>query len=268
MKVQGAANRVAATAPAPAPAPAPTASAAPLGAAPLTARLAAAVSLPKATASLIPAGPAPVSPTPASSPALPKSDVLIERRPVAAPDDLARAGDAMAVGRTSEAVTLLRKVIQVEPGNERAHLALLALLAERGRDDIWRSALLDSAAALPQRFGVAAAQGLAESGRLEESLGVLQQLPEAARDVRYFSAQGATLQQLNQHAAAVTAFDAALQLAPGTSASLPSLLVAQAVSMQAVGRRAEAWQNFERVQNMSEVAADVREFAVRELKTK
>ena len=245
MKVQGSANGAATAAAATATA-ARTATAAPL---------VAAVSLPAATASLAPANPT----------ALLKPEVLIERRPAAAREDLARAGDAMAVGRTSEAVTLLRKVIQVEPGNERAHLALLALLAERGRDDIWRSALLESAAALPQRFGVAAAQGLAESGRLEESLGVLQQLPEAARDVRFFSAQGATLQQLNQHAGAVAAFDAALKLAPGTSATLPSLLVAQAVSMQAVGRRVEARQNFERVQNMSEVAADVREFAVREL---
>jgi tetratricopeptide (TPR) repeat protein len=121
---------------------------------------------------------------------------------------------------------------------------------------------------LPQRFGLAAAQSLNEAGRLEESLGVLQKLPEAARDLRYFSAQGATLQQLNQHAAAVTAFDAALQLAPGNAAQLPSLLVAQAVSMQAVGKRAQAQQNFERVQQMADVASELREFAAREIKSK
>ena len=171
----------------------------------------------------------------------------------------------MAVGRTSEAVALLRKVIQAEPGNERAHWALLSLLAERGRDDTWRAALLDSATALPQRFGLAAAQGLNEAGRLEESLGVLNKLPEAARDLRFFSAKGATLQQLNQHAAAVSAFDTALQLAPGNSTQMPSLLVAQAVSMQALGKRTEAQQNFERVQQMPDVAGDVREFAAREL---
>ena len=197
-----------------------------------------------------------------------KPEVQIERRPAAARDDLARAGDAMALGRTSEAVALLRKVIQAEPANERAHLALLSLLAERGRDDTWRAALLDSAAALPQRFGVAAAQSLNEAGRLEESLGVLQKLPEAARDMRFFSAQGATLQQLNQHAAAVTAFEAAMQLAPSNAAQLPSLLVAQAVSMQAVGKRAQAQQNFERVQQMADVASELREFAAREIKSK
>jgi Flp pilus assembly protein TadD len=208
-----------------------------------------------------------VAPATASAVAMttPKAEVQIERRPSAARDDLARAGDAMAVGRTSEAVALLRKVIQAEPSNERAHWALLSVLAERGRDDTWRAALLDSATALPQRFGLAAAQGLNEAGRLEESLGVLNKLPEAARDLRFFSAKGATLQQLNQHAAAVSAFDTALQLAPGNSTQMPSLLVAQAVSMQALGQRTEAKQNFERVQQMPDVAGDVREFAVREL---
>jgi Tfp pilus assembly protein PilF len=198
-------------------------------------------------------------------PAAPKDETRIERRPTDARDDLTRAGEAMSIGRTSDAIALLRKVIQSEPDNERARLALLSLLAERGRDDTWRSTLADSAKALPKRFGLAAAQGLAESGRFEESLAILQSLPESIRDTRYFSALGATHQQLNQHAEAVAAFDAALGTAPGSSPQLPSLLVAQAMSMQSLGKAAEARRNLERVRQMPEAAADVRDYAAREL---
>ena len=200
-----------------------------------------------------------------ASPSVPKDEARIDRRPTDARDDLTRAGEAMSIGRTSDAIVLLRKVIQAEPENERARLALLSLLAERGRDDTWRSLLADSARAMPTRFGLAAAQGMAESGRFEQSLAILQALPEAVRDTRYFSALGATHQQLNQHAEAVTAFDAALNLAPGNSAQLPSLLVAQAMAMQSVGKQAEARLNLERVRQMPEAAAEMRDFASREL---
>lgn len=198
-------------------------------------------------------------------PNTPRDEARIERRPTDARDDLVRAGEAMSIGRTSDAIVLLRKVIQAEPENERARLALLSLLAERGRDDTWRSALTDSAKVLPRRFGLAAAQGLAESGRFEESLAILQGLPESVRDTRYFSALGATHQQLNQHAAAVTAFDAALSLAPASSSQLPSLLVAQALSMQTLGKVADARRNLERVRQMPDAAPDVRDYATREL---
>jgi tetratricopeptide (TPR) repeat protein len=200
-----------------------------------------------------------------ASPAVPKDEARIERRPTDARDDLVRAGEAMSIGRTSDAIVLLRKVIQAEPENERARLALLSLLAERGRDDTWRATLADSAKALPRRFGLAAAQGMAESGRFEDSLAILQGLPESVRDTRYFSALGATHQQLNQHAEAVAAFDAALNTAPGSSPPVPSLLVAQAMSMQSMGKVADARRNLERVRQMPEAAADVREFATREL---
>ncbi len=200
-----------------------------------------------------------------AAPAVPKDEARIERHPTDARDDLVRAGEAMSIGRTSDAIALLRKVIQAEPANERARLALLSLLAERGRDDTWRSTLTESAKVLPKRFGLAAAQGLAESGRFEESLALLQGLPESVRDTRYFSALGATHQQLNQHAEAVAAFDAALGTAAGSSPQLPSLLVAQALSMQTLGKAAEARRNLERVRQMPEAAADVREFATREL---
>ncbi len=200
-----------------------------------------------------------------ASPTVQKDETRIERRPTDARDDLVRAGEAMSIGRTSDAIVLLRKVIQAEPDNERARLALLSLLAERGRDDAWRSTLTESARVLPRRFGLAAAQGLAETGRFEESLAVLQGLPESMRDTRYFSALGATHQQLNQHAEAVAAFDAALGKAGGSAPQLPSLLVAQALSMQSLGNAVEARRNLERVRQMPEAAADVREFAVREL---
>lgn len=200
-----------------------------------------------------------------ANPAVPKDETRIERRPTDARDDLTRAGEAMSIGRTSDAIALLRKVILAEPDNERARLALLSLLAERGRDENWRSTLADSAKALPKRFGLAAAQGLAESGRFEDSLAILQGLPESIRDVRYFSALGATHQQLNQHTEAVAAFDAALGSAAGSSPQLPSLLVAQALSMQSLGKVAEARRNLERVRQMPEAAADMREFAAREL---
>ena len=198
-----------------------------------------------------------------ASPAAPEA--RIERRPTDARDDLTRAGEAMSIGRTSDAIALLRKVIQAEPDNERARLALLSLLAERGRDDTWRSTLAESAQALPKRFGLAAAQGMAESGRFDQSLAILKSLPESVRDTRYFSALGATHQQLNQHAEAVVAFDAALGMAPGSSPQLPSLLVAQALSMQSLGQQAEARRNLERVRQMPEAASDVRDFANREL---
>ena len=200
-----------------------------------------------------------------AAPAMPKDEARIEHRPTDARDDLVRAGEAMSIGRTSDAIALLRKVIQAEPDNERARLALLSLLAERGRDDTWRNTLTDSAKVLPKRFGLAAAQGLAEAGRFDESLALLQGLPESVRDTRYFSALGATHQQLNQHAEAVAAFDAALNTAPGSSPQLPSLLVAQALSMQSLGKATEARRNLERVRQMPEAAADVRDFAVREL---
>ena len=200
-----------------------------------------------------------------ASPTVPRDEARIERRPTDARDDLVRAGEAMSIGRTSDAITLLRKVILAEPDNERARLALLSLMADRGRDETWRATLADSAKALPKRFGLAAAQGMAESGRFEESLAILRSLPESVRDTRYFSALGATHQQLNQHADAVAAFDAALGTAAGNSPQLPSLLVAQALSMQSLGKTTEARSNLERVRQMPEAAADVRDFAVREL---
>jgi tetratricopeptide (TPR) repeat protein len=194
-----------------------------------------------------------------------KDETRIDRRPTESRDDLTLAGEAMAVGRTSDAITLLRKVIQAEPENERARQALLYLLGERGRDDLWRAALADSARAMPRRFGLVAAQGLAETGHFADSLGILKSLPAAVRDSRYYSALGATHQQLNQHAEAVAAFESALGLASGSSPQLPSLLVAQAVSMQSLGRPGEARRNLERVREMPDAAPEVREFANRAL---
>jgi type II secretory pathway predicted ATPase ExeA len=169
-----------------------------------------------------------------------RTDAHIEKRPHGVRDDLAKAGDALAAGRNSEAISLLRKVLSVEPSNVDARANLLAVLAEREGREEWLAALTEAAVIDPARWAVTAAQAHAEHGQHERAAAELEAVPASLRDARYWSLAGLVQGKLDRHQASLEAWDRALALTPRDTPRHHATQIARAVALERLGRADEA----------------------------
>lgn len=169
-----------------------------------------------------------------------RPDAKVEKHRRGGNDDLVRAGDAIALGRNSEAVTLLRKVLAADPSNHEARTSLLAILAERGKDDDWLEAMSAAARFDPQRFAFGAIQGLLEQNRLEEARSLLQSIPVAHRDARLLGLSGVLFTRMQQYQQALRSYDEALVLTASDTSKYRSLVLARAVVLEHLDRIEEA----------------------------
>lgn len=182
---------------------------------------------------------APVAkPLPISRPA--QVDSRVEKRARTGNDDLVRAGDAIATGRNTEALQLLRKILAENPLNLEARASLIAVLGERGRDDEWLEALAQAAATSTDQFGLAAISAHLEQGRLDDARNLILRMPERLRDARLNGLAGVLYTKLQQYPDALTAYDQAIADTPQTSPRHRSLQLARAVVLEHLGRFDEA----------------------------
>jgi tetratricopeptide (TPR) repeat protein len=163
-------------------------------------------------------------------------EARIEKRPHGVRDELAKAGEALAAGRNTEAIQLLRKVLAADPANQDARANLIAVLSEREGREEWLAALSDAAIADPARWGVAAAQAFAEQGQHGRAAALLQSVPTAVRDARYWSLAGLVHGKLERHQASLDAWDQALALTPPDTARHHATQIARAVALERLGR--------------------------------
>ena len=177
------------------------------------------------------AAPSPVS-------AAPESRAV--KSPRGSADDLARAGDAIALGRNSEALTLLRKVLAADPLNFDARSSLIALLAERGRNDEWLAELSEAAEVSPERFALTAASAHFEMNRVDDASAILSRMPPTLRDFRHYAFAGVIYTRLQQYAPALSSYDKALAMSTSNASKRRALQVARGVALENLGRKDEA----------------------------
>ena len=191
----------------------------------------------------------------------PRGEARIEKRPHGARDDLSKAGDALAAGRNTEAIALLRKVLAAEPSNHDARANLVAVLADREGKDEWLAALSEAAIVDAARWGVTAAQAHAEHGHHDRAAAQLQSVPQGARDARYWSLAGLVYGKLERHQASLDAWQQALALTPPDTARHHATQIARAVALERLGRTDEARQVYQSIVSTSGPPANLLSFA-------
>jgi MSHA biogenesis protein MshN len=201
-----------------------------------------------------------VVPVPAQAPG------RVEKRDrVRSADDRAetefRRGAAMLnEGRVIEAEEVFAAAIALFPAHESARQALVALHLEQGRVDDARRLLQEGVALNPgnARFATVLARIHIERRDFAAALAVIDGVrsPEQGGS-EIQSLRGTVLQQLGRHAEAVGAYQNALVGAPQSGA----VWIGLAISLESVGRKAEAADAFRRAAATGTLSAEARQYA-------
>ncbi|HXC39056.1 MAG TPA: tetratricopeptide repeat protein [Burkholderiales bacterium] len=256
------------------PAAAPRSSAVPAtpAAAPAAPASSPAASAPKAPA--VPAAP----PAPPAAPAQAAREPRIERQnaggPAAAEAQYARAVALINQGRVSEGMDELRSVLAAAPRMDSARQTMVALLLEQRRPDEAEALLTQGLALGPGQsaaqngFAMLLARLMVDRRDNATALAVLQKHAGAAAgnaDYRAFTA--AVLQRLERHAEAVTEYQAALGLSQQGAGTVQAGVwwVGLGISQEALGRKAEARDAFQRARASGALSRDVAAFVEQRL---
>lgn len=159
-----------------------------------------------------------------------------------------RAVDAEQKGRVSEATALLRQALNSEPQSEDARLLLVNYLQDAKQDAEALSLLQGGVKAYPEQAGLrkALAKWQLAHGQAASAIDTLQPLANTAgQDMDWHWMLAMAHQQSGQHQAALPYFERTLQLQPAHAQAY----VAYAVSLQALGLRAQALQQLRYAQD-------------------
>ena len=170
-----------------------------------------------------------------------------------------RAAGFLNQGRVSEAEEQLASALYVNPRHVPARQAYVALLLEQQRVDAASKLLREAVELNPPQpaFLIALARIHAEQ---RDYRGALQVLDKAAPDTQGTDFQvlrAAVLQRMGRHAEAVTFYESAAKSAPQQGGHWTGL----AISLEALGRRAEAAQAYQRALGTKTLPAQLREYA-------
>jgi len=132
---------------------------------------------------------------------------------------------------------VLASALVNRPTWHEARFTLAALQAERDERRQALTTLLEGAALDPGRFALTAAQLQAELNDPVGALRTLEQVPQAARDEEFHALVAAIAQRAGRHELAVTEYGTVLKSAPARAVAWVGL----GVSLQALGREAQAW---------------------------
>ena len=163
-------------------------------------------------------------------------------------------------GRISEAHGDFAAALAKQSGHEAARQALIAILIERRQLEDAQRLLEEGLAMNPAQtqFAAVLARVHVERGDYREAANVLGATRHAgADDADYQVLYGAVLQRLERHAEAVEAF----QRAARTPNQSGVLWIALGISLEALGRRAEALQAYRDSLGAGRVSPDVRAYA-------
>ncbi len=162
-------------------------------------------------------------------------------------------------GKANEARQAVQSSLEAEPKNADARLMLMGFLVD-SKDLPQATALLtEGVRLLPQHSGfwMNLARLQVESGQGAAAVVTLEQgLPWASDDPQYHAFYAALLQRLDRHDEAIKHFLTALRSNP----SMPNWLVGIGVSLQAVGKNADAVEAFQRAKDTGWLASGLAAF--------
>ena len=203
------------------------------------------------------------APAPSAAPTAPAGapTISVQPRPAGTEQLQALASSALAAGDLEEAQRLLRAALAIDPTAHTARQALLSLLGRGDRGATWIGALEEAASVAPERFGLVAARGLADAGRLDAALAALARVPTAQRNVEYLTPAGLLGQRAGRHALAVESLTEALSRTAADAPTVPALRVALADSLAARGNATAAREQLDAVVAGPNTRADLRALA-------
>lgn len=182
-----------------------------------------------------------------------------------AENEFRRAVGLMQQGHVSDALAAYEAVLQLDAGHDIARQAMLGLLLENKRNADAEHVLQDGMKHNPKHSGFAMllARLQVERDALPLALDTLQKtLPYADQQADYQAFVAALLQRQNRHKEAITHYQVALQLSPGSGIWLMGL----GISLQAVQRNEDARDAFRRAIETHTLSAELQGFVKQRLK--
>jgi MSHA biogenesis protein MshN len=200
----------------------------------------------------------PVAAAPAPKPSVDKRDHA--RTPnETAETYFRRAAVFLNHGRVAEAEDQLAAALRADPSHAAARQAYVALLLERQRVDAARRVLQDALAIDPGQpaFALTLARILTAQRDYRAAIEVLDRAGTHEQNPEFQAMRGAVLQRLARDPEAIEAFQAAIR----GGAQPATTWVNLAISLETVGRKAEAVAAYRRALTAGPLAAEAREYA-------
>ena len=182
-----------------------------------------------------------------------------------AENEFRKATGLLNQGRVAEAIDGYKSTLQQDAGHAAARQALVGLLLEGRRIDEAQQFLQEGLSLNPDRsaYAMLLARIQVERGDLQGAHDLLSKhAGSAANDADYHAFDAAVLQRLGRHKEAVSAYQAALRLAPRAGL----WWMGMGISLQADSRSAEALDAFRRAKSTGGLSPDLLAFVDQRMK--
>lgn len=179
--------------------------------------------------------------------------------------EYSRGATALQQGRMSEARSAFEAALQIDPAYHAARQALAGVLIDARLPADAMLVLQEGLQLAPAQFGLAmmAARLHVERGELDIAVQTLARSAEYAGNSADFSGfYAGLLQRQKKHAEAVDFFDRALRLRPNAGV----WLLGMGVSLEALGRNAEAQEAFRRAKSSGNLTPELQSYADQRLR--
>lgn len=179
--------------------------------------------------------------------------------------EYSRGATALQQGRLPEARSAFEAALQIDPAYHAARQALAGVLLDARLPADAMLVLQEGLQVAPAQFGFAmmAARLHVERGELDAAVQTLARSAEYAGNSADFSGfYAGLLQRQKKHAEAVDFFDRALRLRPNTGV----WLLGMGMSLEALGRNAEAQEAFRRAKSSGNLSQELQNFVDQRLR--
>jgi len=167
-------------------------------------------------------------------------------------------------GQGTEAKKSLRLALEVNPNNVKARQMLVDLLVEAGSAEEASALLRDGLRMSPEQAGLSMslARLQLETGNTQAAMTTLEQgLKSAGDEPQYHAFYAVLLQRATRHDEAVSHYLVALRSDP----MMPNWLVGIGISLQALGKNADATEAFQRARDGGMLSPQLAQFVEQKL---
>ncbi len=174
--------------------------------------------------------------------------------------EYARGVGALRQGRATEAQSAFEAAVQIDPAHHSARQALAGVLIDAGQQSEAMRKLEEGLQISPAQFGFAMmlARLQVDRGELDAGVQTLSRSAEyAGSSAEYAAFHAGLLQRQQKHAEAVDMFIRALRQRPNTGV----WLLGMGISLEALGRNADAKESFRRARESGNLPPDLQAFA-------
>ena len=174
--------------------------------------------------------------------------------------EYSRAAVALQQGRSSDARAGFEAALQIDPAYHAARQALAGVLIDARQPTDAMLVLQEGLQIAPAQFGFAmmAARLHVERGELDAAVQTLARSAEyAGNNADYAGFYAGLLQRQKKHAEAIDMFDRALRLRPNSGI----WLLGMGMSLEAMGRSAEAQEAFRRAKASGNLTPELQNYA-------